>query len=315
MPVDSPPHAEVDPRVAERLRAFDVHWATPVLALISGGADSTLLLVSLARTTRRVRALHVTHGLRGAESDADRDSCIALAAHLGVPLEVVDGTVDAGGNLEARLRDRRRAAAHAHAGDDPIATGHTLSDRAETALYRLAASGTPHGLAALPPRDGPWIRPLIDLTRTEVRDALAAQGISWRDDASNLDPTPARNRVRLEVLPALGAAHPGAERNLARAALLADDERDLLDGLADRLVTPAGAVDLASLAAAHPALQRIALRRAARRHGITLGHADVEALRSGARRRTLPGAALAERTGTLLVFHPPGTCIPRRAPE
>lgn len=312
MPVDSPPHAEVDTRVAERLRAFGVLSETPVLALVSGGADSTLLLISLARTSRRVRALHVTHGLRGAESEADRDSCVALAERLGVRIEIADGTVDEGGNLEARLRERRRAAARAHAGEDPIATGHTLSDRAETALYRLAASGTPHGLAALPPRDGPWIRPLIDLTRAEVRDTLAVQGIPWRDDASNLDPTPARNRVRLEVLPALGAAHPGAERNLARAALLADDERDLLDGLADRLITSAGAIDLEALAAAHPALQRIALRRAARQHGITLGHADVEALRSGAHRRTLPGAALAERTGRLLVFHPPGTCVPRR---
>jgi tRNA(Ile)-lysidine synthase len=312
MRVDSPPHTDVEPRVAERLRGFGVEVDTPVLALISGGADSTLLLVSLARTTRNVRALHVAHAMRGTESEADRRHCEALAADLRIPIEVVDGAVDEGGNLEARLRERRREAVRLHAAGDLVATGHTLSDRAETALYRLAASGTPHGLAALPPRDGQWIRPLIDLTRCEVREILAAGGIDWRDDASNLDPTPARNRVRLEVLPALGAAHPGAERNLARAALLADDERDLLNDLAERLITAEGAIDLAAFDQAHTALQRIALRRAARRHGITLGHADVEALRGGSPRRTLPGAALAERTSRLLVFLPPGTCTPRR---
>lgn len=304
--------SDVDTRIAQRLNDLGVAAETPVLALVSGGADSTLLLVSLAQVSQRVRALHVAHAQRGDESERDREACVALAESLGLDLTIAPGSVPTGGNLEARLRDVRRAAAERYADGALIATGHTLSDRAETTLYRLAASGTPHGLAALPPRDGRWIRPLIDCSRDEVRRALIARGIPWRDDATNADPTPARNRIRLEVLPALAEAHPGAERNLARAAGLADDERELLEELADALITPADAIDLDGFDEAHPALQRIALRRAARRHGITLGHDDVEALRGGAERRTLPGAALGERRNRLLVFHPPGTCTPRR---
>ena len=74
----------------------------------------------------------------------------------------------------------RRAAALKAADGDLIATGHTLSDRAETVLYRLAASGTARGLTALPPRDGQWVRPLLDCSRDEVRDELRRRGVASR---------------------------------------------------------------------------------------------------------------------------------------
>ncbi|MFM7692852.1 MAG: ATP-binding protein, partial [Actinomycetota bacterium] len=174
--------ADVAERIAARGAALGLGPGAPVTALVSGGADSTLLLLGLVELGCAVRALHVAHALRGDESAADADACRALAALLDVPLAVVDGAVAPGGNLEARLRDRRRAAALEHAGADPIATGHTLSDRAETVLYRLAASGSPRGLAALPPRDGRWLRPLIDCSRDEVRRELVRRGVAWRDD-------------------------------------------------------------------------------------------------------------------------------------
>lgn len=299
--------ADVADRIAARLDALGLGAGAPVCAMVSGGADSTLLLVALAERGCAVRAVHVAHGLRGPESEADAEACRALAERLGVPLAVHDGAVAPGGNLEARLRERRRAAALAEAGADPIATGHTLSDRAETVLYRLAASGSPRGLAALPPRDGRWLRPLIDCARDEVRRELVRRGIAWRDDPTNAEPGPARNRIRLDVLPALALAHPGAERNLARAALLADDERALLDGLADGLIDPDGSVPVAPLVAAPPALARLALRRAAARAGLTLGHDDVEALRTSPRRRTLPGAGMADVDSDRIRFSPAGS--------
>jgi tRNA(Ile)-lysidine synthase len=299
--------SDVAERIRARAGALDLLAGTPVVALISGGADSTLLAVALAELRCAVRLVHVAHALRGDASEADATACRALAERLAVPLQIVDGRVDVGGNLEARLRDVRRAAALAAAGGDPIATGHTLSDRAETVLYRLAASGAPRGLAALPPRDGQWVRPLIDCSRDEVRRELAGRGFAWRDDPTNLVAGPARNRIRLDVLPALALAHPGAERNLARAALLADDERALLDALADDLIRNDGAVPIDALTTAPVALQRIALRRAAARVGVTLGHDDVEALRGAARRRTLPGAALAEVRRGAIMFLPPGS--------
>jgi len=278
--------------------------------MLSGGADSTLLVVTLAELGCAVRVVHVGHGLRGEESEADAAACRTLTSELDVPLTIVAGQVEAGGNLESRLRDVRRAAALKAADGDLIATGHTLSDRAETVLYRLAASGTARGLTALPPRDGQWVRPLIDCSRDDVRDELRRRGVAWRDDPTNLEAGPARNRIRLDVLPALALAHPGAERNLARAAGLADDERIVLDTLADDLIGNDGSVSLQTLTIAPPALQRIALRRAAARVGVTLGHDDVEALRTDPRRRTLPGAAMAEVSRDQITFLPPGSGRP-----
>jgi tRNA(Ile)-lysidine synthase len=278
----------------------------PVLALASGGADSTLLVLVLRELSYEVRALHVAHGLRGDESAADAEACTTLCAAAGVPLTIVDGRVPAGSNLEARLREARRAAAMAAAGSARIATGHTASDRAETVLYRLATSGGVRALPALPHRAGPWVRPLLDLTREEVRAELVRRGTGWREDRSNRDRGPARNRIRHEVLPVLRGLNPAAEANLARAGALAADERELLDGLAAELVEADGSLDLARLRTAHPALQRLALREAASRAGVALGHEDVEALRTmrmiGVERRSLPGAALAERRRARLTF-------------
>jgi tRNA(Ile)-lysidine synthase len=197
----------------------------------------------------------------------------------------------------------RRAAALAAAEGDPIATGHTATDRAETVLYRLATSGGVNALPALPPAAPPFYRPLLDVTRDEVRDELRRRGLDWREDASNDDPAFARNRIRNEALPVLLALNPRADANIARTAELAAAERELLAALAAPFVVD-GAADLA-FRGEHVALQREVVRRAAAAAGVTVQHADVEALigAEGAARRTLPGGAEAVAAGGWLRFH------------
>jgi tRNA(Ile)-lysidine synthase len=287
-----------------------------VLVMLSGGADSTLLVVVLAELGYTVRALHVQHALRGDESAADEAFCVALCRQLGVELRVENGSVPTGANLEARLRTARRDAAVRHGGRDPIATGHTASDRAETVLYRLATSGGTNAVTALPARAGPFIRPLLDLTRDEIRIELRRRNQGWRDDASNAGHGPARNRIRHEVLPVLTALNPQATRNINRTAQLAADDRDLIDSLAAGLVDSDGVINLDQLAAAHPAAQRAALRIAAARHAITLGHNDIEALRTlgraGSEQRSLPGGVIAQRAYNTLLLVPgaPNPSVP-----
>jgi tRNA(Ile)-lysidine synthase len=290
-----PPAAE---RAARVLRLAGIEPGRPVVAMVSGGADSTLLVAVLAELGLAVRALHVAHGLRGAESAADAAFCRSLP----VPVEVVDGHVAPGPNLEARLRDVRRAAALAAAGDDPVATGHTATDRAETVLYRLATSGGVQALPALPAVAAPFVRPLIDVTRAEVREELRRRGLAWREDASNTDPAFARNRIRHEVLPVLTELNARADANIARAAAVAADERALLAALAAPFLAEGGA-DL-RFRGEHVALQREVVRRAAAAAGVIVQHADVEALigPDGAARRTLPGGAEAVVDGGLLRF-------------
>lgn len=277
-----------------------------VLAMLSGGADSTLLVHVLHELGYDVRALHVAHSRRGAESVADADLCAAICDRLGVTLVIADGHLDGEHNVEARLRDVRRAAAVAAAAGDPIATGHTASDRAETVLYRLATSGGARALSPLPARAGQWIRPLLAATREEVRAELNRRRLAWREDRSNLDDRHARNRIRNHVVPELERLNPAAVRNIARTAEIAEAERAFVDAAAAALIADDGSIDLDALAAAHVALQRAALRLGAARAGVRIQHRDIEALRvlgrAGRERRSLPGGAFAERDRASLRF-------------
>jgi tRNA(Ile)-lysidine synthase len=236
-----------------------------VLALASGGADSTLLVHALVRLGYEVSVLHVAHALRGPESEADAVGVAALADELGVAFTRADAPLADGPDLERRARDLRRAAADAIAEGRPIATGHTRDDRLETILYRLASSPGAAAFRALPPSDGAGrVRPLLELGRDEVRECLTASGISWRDDASNDDRRFARVRARLDLLPAFRSLHPAADQNLLRTSAQLVEQSAVLDDAAGALLIEDGAaLDAHAAAAAPPALARAALRRLA----------------------------------------------------
>jgi len=220
-------------RVEEHIRAHDLlPPGGDVLCLVSGGPDSTCLWHALGALGYRVSALHVNHGLRGAESDADARHCREL---LGA--EVVDAP--AATCTEAELRDLRYAI---HA-DRLRATGHTASDQVETVLFRLATSGTTTGIRVR--RDDGVVRPLLALWRDETEAYCRAEGLDVRRDSTN-DAT-ARGLIRREILPALRRLHPAAERNVLSAA----DEpaalpRSVERALVELVATPAGSqrVDL-----------------------------------------------------------------------
>jgi tRNA(Ile)-lysidine synthase len=172
-----------------------------VTVLVSGGADSTCAWHVMRDLGYAVRALHVDHGLRGAESDADARFC---REKLGA--EVVDGR---GGRTEDELRRIR----YSFAADRLRATGHTASDQVETILYRLATSGRPSGIKAK--REDGVVRPLLPLWRHETEAYCHAHGLAFRRDSSNDDTV--RGRIRNEILPLLRTIHPAAEENVLRA--------------------------------------------------------------------------------------------------
>ena len=224
----------------------------PVVALVSGGADSTCLWHALGALGFRVSAVHVDHGLRDEESAADARHCREL---LGA--EVVAAPVPAPAT-EAALRDLRYGLT---ARFGVRATGHTASDQVETVLYRLVSSGVAKGIKAR--REDGVVRPLLPLWREETEAYCHALGLPFRTDSSN--PGTKRGLVREEILPLLRRLHPGADANLlalaGTAALLpAPIER----ALAELLARPAGSarIDLGTGLVAAREYDRVWLEQA-----------------------------------------------------
>jgi tRNA(Ile)-lysidine synthetase-like protein len=184
-----------------------------VTALVSGGADSTCLWHALGELGYRVSALHVAHGLRGAESDEDARFCReALGAEV----------VEAPGTTEAELRELR----YSFGSDRLRATGHTASDQVESVLLGLVASGSPQRIK--PKREDGVVRPLLVLWREETRDYCEERGLPFRVDSSN-DGTK-RGLIRNEILPLLERLDPRARGSLLALA----DERPRLPRTLER---------------------------------------------------------------------------------
>jgi tRNA(Ile)-lysidine synthetase-like protein len=193
-----------------------------VLCLVSGGADSTCLFHALRELGYRVSALHVDHGLRGAESDADAEWC---ADRFGA--EVVQAAARC--STEAGLRDIR----YSFGQDQLRATGHTLSDQVETIVYRLAARGQTKGIEVR--REDGVVRPLLCLWREETEAFCRERGLEWRTDSSN--PDTLRGLVRHRILPLLEELHPGARENVLRVL---DQRRTMPPALAELIDSTAG---------------------------------------------------------------------------
>jgi tRNA(Ile)-lysidine synthase len=192
-------------RIEEQIRRHElIPPGGDVTALVSGGPDSTCLWHALRELGYRVSALHVDHGLRGAESEEDARYCREV---LGA--EVVEAPPPARPTEDA-LRELR----YSFARDRLRATGHTASDQVETVLYRLASSGVPGGIK--PRREDGVVRPLLTLWREETEVYCAAEGLTPRRDSSN--PETKRGLLRDEIVPLLRRLHPAAEQNLLRLA-------------------------------------------------------------------------------------------------
>jgi tRNA(Ile)-lysidine synthase len=236
----------------------------PVLVLLSGGGDSVCLLDVALRLEAQVSALHVNYGLRPG-ADEDEEFVRALCSRLGVPLHVERMELPEGGNLQERAREARYAIADSLAEGD-YAAAHTASDQAETVLYRLAVSPGSRALLGMAPRRGRLVRPLLEVTREEVRDYLRDRGLEWREDPSNADRRFARARVRHDLLDALRTVGPAAERTIAETARQLREEAEVLDAAVSEAIEELGggpAVSLASLREKPPALRRLVLRRLA----------------------------------------------------
>ena len=207
-----------------------------VIVALSGGADSVCLLTvlkQLATPEFLLRAVHVHHGIRGAEADRDEAFAQKLCESLSVPLCVAYCHVPAyaaehGLSEEEAGRILRYQVLEKEAGKweqelpagsrVKIALAHHRDDNAETILHHLLRGSGLTGLAGIRPVQGRRIRPLLCVGREEIKAYLEAGHISWCEDSTNQSPDYTRNRIRSQVLPLLKTAvNEQAEEHILQA--------------------------------------------------------------------------------------------------
>lgn len=214
---------------ADALAGIEALPDGPLLVALSGGADSATAAWAAVSVGRRVRAIHVHHGLAG--SDMLASAAGDIAARLGIDCELRSVEVGPGPSLEGRARSARLGALEsARRSDEWIVTGHTLDDQIETLLMRLARGTGLDGLVGIEARRDHYVRPLLAVSRSTTREIATLAGLDWRDDPENLDMRHLRNRVRQVLLPAIEAtfgALPGA--GLARLAHQVAQDLEVLE--------------------------------------------------------------------------------------
>ena len=197
-----------------------------VIVGLSGGADSTALLLVLLRLGYRCTAVHCNFHLRGAESDRDQQFATDLCRKLGVQLIIRDYDTKEyakqhGISIEMAARDLRYAdfesimqEQHASA----VCIAHHRDDSVETVLLNLIRGTGIKGLTGIKPRNGHIIRPLLCVSRQEIEEWLRSQNQPYVTDSTNLEADYTRNRIRLQVLPTMRSINPDIDNAIADTA-------------------------------------------------------------------------------------------------
>lgn len=273
-----------------------------MVLMVSGGADSTALLVLAATSTldiddgrgeariarERLHVLHVNHELRGIDAEEDEEFVRSLSDRYGIPCTIrrvdvaaVAAAQSRAGNVENVGREVRYSAAAELANElsaevgtprsaARILTAHTANDRAETFFMNAIRGAGPSGLSSIPRRRNRIVRPLLGHTHEELCEFLRMRGIVWREDATNADTRYLRAFVRHEVMPVVERRNPRVVGSLSTTCDILSDEDSYLASIASRTLRDLTrrraegmvALDAARLAASEVAVARRVVRQA-----------------------------------------------------
>jgi tRNA(Ile)-lysidine synthase len=320
----APPQSDLASSTAQTLAKHQMLVAGDrVLVGVSGGADSVSLVLVLNELGYKTGIGHLNHGLRGLDSDGDEEFVSELASTLGVPfysqrisIRPEDGNLEAAGR--AARKDFFRSVCKRE-GFTKIAIAHTRDDRVETCLLHLFRGAGLEGMVSMAPVSGDTIRPLIETSHDEVHRFLLSSNQPWRTDASNLDPSFTRNRMRHELIPMLEKTYnPRLRQTLSRTVDLLQNEDGWMQDLTANWVAQFAvhspgmmSVDAESMRTVPVALARRAIRTMLRQAGsdlldITFDRIEAvrELLDSGKSGKTvqIPGRFVAERSFDRLIL-------------
>ena len=231
------------------MREHDLLPPGPVVVAVSGGADSTALLLLLADLAPMLgldlHVAHFDHRLRPRAAAQDAQFIADLAQRHGATIRIGRANAAPKGEDEAReLRYAFLRRAAREVGATRIATGHTRDDQAETVLLHATRGSGLAGLAGMRPQRDDIVRPLLAIGRAETEAVCAQANVAPREDRSNADPKYARNRIRHKVLPELKRINSQAGAALARladaAAIAADSAQRAAEQALEAALTPDG---------------------------------------------------------------------------
>jgi len=209
----------------------------PLSVAVSGGIDSMVLLHLFVSSGFSVSAVHMNFGLRGEESDEDERFVKERCQHLGVPflskaVQTKNYATSKGISVQMAARELRYqwfAEIIQGAAGSVVAMAHHINDSGETMLLNLIRGTGIDGLTGIPVRNEGIIRPLAFATRADIDQYAAQNGITWREDESNLDEHYQRNFIRHRVMGMLRQINPSIEDTLSRNSSRLRGERELME--------------------------------------------------------------------------------------
>ncbi len=228
---------------------FSGYHDKTICVALSGGVDSVVLLHKLKALSIggafSLCAVHCEHGIRGEESVADMEFVKTLCKEWEIPLFLFRADCptlakEQGESLETAARRFRYEAFESLLNEgkaDYVALAHHDGDEAETVLFRLARGSSLTGVSAMREENGRYLRPLLQVAKEEIVSYAKEHGLLWREDHTNALPVATRNKIRLNVLPALEEAVKGAGKNIASFAVIAREDDECLYELSKSLIT------------------------------------------------------------------------------
>ena len=225
-----------------------------ILVALSGGADSTCLLLCLHKLASKhgfsVYALHVNHGIRGTEADRDEKFARNLCEKYGIQffcehIDIPSLSKSKGISEELCARDERSRLFEKYCKDHDIpcvAVAHNSCDNTETVLFNLLRGSGTKGLCGIPPKRSlcagvDVIRPLIYAERCEIEKFLSELGQDYVTDSTNLESEYSRNYIRNEIIPLMKEINPSLHSAFSRTSSLLRQDSQYLDTLAENYKT------------------------------------------------------------------------------
>ena len=270
----------LEQRVLTSLKRYNLWDPNDVVTLaVSGGVDSMVLLEILINTQRshqaELRVVTFDHGLR-TESKEEVQLVAKACLQREVPCTVEYLNIQKGARLQERARMARRA--FLEQCDGYIATAHHASDQAETVLFRLLRGSGLDGLQGMQRRHGQWVKPLLDIFKSEIYEYAERKNLRWCEDPSNDRTT--RGEIR-RVWEHLTSIRSNPERSLAAVAQLLARDADFIQTQASLEysdIVCEGRVNVRILRTHHVALQARVLRQWLWAGGVNVGRQHIEQL-------------------------------------